>query len=169
MNCTDFRKSLPDLLLDPESQHGDARIHLQNCTPCGQEYAAFQSTFSLLDSWQAPKPSAYFDQKLAARLREEATATPAGWFERLRAQWLFNTGAQFRPMLAGALAAVLLVGGGTYAGLSTLSGPARNAQVSAAVSDLQILDKNDQALQQMDQLLQDDQTSDDDGSIAPKS
>jgi hypothetical protein len=34
-------------------------------------------------------------------------------------------------------------------------------ETSAAVQDLQILDKNDQALQTMDQLLQDDAAADD--------
>jgi hypothetical protein len=37
-------------------------------------------------------------------------------------------------------------------------------QASAAVQDLQILDKNDQALQAMDQLLQDDGPVDDNGT-----
>ena len=34
-------------------------------------------------------------------------------------------------------------------------------QISATVQDLQILDKNDQALQTMDQLLQEDSSTDD--------
>jgi hypothetical protein len=67
---------------------------------------------------------------------------------------LFNTGRQFRPVLAGALALILLAGGGTFANLSGFSHS--KPQASAAVQDLQILDKNDQALQAMDQLLQDD-------------
>ena len=68
--------------------------------------------------WQAPEPSPYFDQKLAVRLREEQAEAPAGWFERLKTRLLFNTGRQFRPAIAGALALVLLVGGGTFADLS---------------------------------------------------
>jgi hypothetical protein len=77
---------------------------------------------------------------------------------------LFNTGRQFRPVLAGALALVLVVGGGTFADLSPFSHP--QIEASATVQDLQILDKNDQALQTMDQLLQDDSTADD-GTTAP--
>jgi hypothetical protein len=72
---------------------------------------------------------------------------------------LFNTGRQFRPALAGALALILLVGGGTFANLSGFGHS--TPHVSAAVQDLQILDRNDQALQTMDQLLQDDGPGDD--------
>ena len=53
----------------------------------------------------------------------------------------------------------LLAGGGTFANLSGFGHSTR--QASAAVQDLQILDKNDQALQAMDQLLQDDGPADD--------
>jgi hypothetical protein len=54
---------------------------------------------------------------------------------------------------------ILLVGGGTFANLSRFGHA--TPQASAAVQDLQILDKNDQALQAMDQLLQDDGPADD--------
>ena len=64
---------------------------------------SLEATFALLDAWQAPEPSPYFDQKLAVRLREEQALAPAGWFERLKSRLLFNTGRQFRPALAGAL------------------------------------------------------------------
>ena len=101
-----------------------------------------EATFALLDVWQAPEPSLYFDQKLAVRLREEQAKAPEGWFARLRTRLLFNTGRQFRPALAGALALVLLIGGGTVANLSYHSG----VEASATVTDLQIFDKNDQAL-----------------------
>ncbi len=38
---------------------------------------------SLLDEWQAPEPSPYFDVRLNARLREEAATAkqPAGWLQ----------------------------------------------------------------------------------------
>jgi hypothetical protein len=55
--------------------------------------------------------------------------------------------------LAGGLALALIVGGGTFANLSGF-GHSRT-EASATVQDLQLLDKNDQALQAMDQLLQD--------------
>jgi predicted anti-sigma-YlaC factor YlaD len=161
MICHDCQSALPDLLLDPASPSNAAvRAHLDACAVCREEFKSIEATFALLDLWKAPEPSPYFDQKLAVRLREEQAIAPAGWFERMRARLLFNTGRQFRPALAGALALVLLVGGGTFAGI-TGSYHSHKVEASATVEDLQILDKNDQALQTMDQLLQDDSSADD--------
>ena len=98
-----------------------------------------------------------------ARLRDEQAAAPESFFERLRSTLLFSTGRQLRPILAGALALVLAVGGGTAVTLSHVLHPA-TVEASAAVQDLQIIDRNDQAIQTMDQLLQDD--SPDDGTTA---
>jgi hypothetical protein len=168
MNCRDCQSVLPDLLLDPAaSSTTAARVHISSCSTCQQELSSLQATFDLLDTWKAPEPSAYFDHKLAARIREEQSSTPAGFFERMRARLLFNTGRQFRPALAGALALILLVGGGTLADLSISR--SRQADISATVEDLQILDKNDQALQTMDQLLQDDGVNDDGTTSPPNS
>jgi anti-sigma factor RsiW len=165
MNCRDCQSALPDLLLDPAAgSRGAVREHLATCSACEKELKSLKATIALLDSWQAPEPSPYFDQKLAIRLREEQSLAPAGWFERLKSRFLFNTGRQLRPALAGALALVLVVGGGTFADLSIFSHSTTEA--SATVQDLQILDKNDQAFQTMDQLLQED-SSTDDGTTAP--
>jgi anti-sigma factor RsiW len=163
MNCKDCQSVLLDLLLDPGAPtHAAARKHLESCPKCNREFKSLEATFTLLDAWKAPDPSPYFDQKLAVRLREEQAKAPEGWLERLKSRFLFNTGRQFRPALAGALALILLVGGGTFANLSGFSHS--RPQASAAVQDLQILDKNDQALQAMDQLLQDDGPVDDNGT-----
>jgi hypothetical protein len=160
MICKDCQSALLDLILDPATAvKADVREHIESCSACAQEFKSMQATFALLDTWQAPDPSPYFDQKLAVRLREEQTQAPASWFEQLKSRLLFNTGRQFRPALAGGLALILLVGGGTYANLTGF--PHSAPQTSAAVQDLQILDKNDQALQTMDQLLQDDASADD--------
>jgi hypothetical protein len=160
MNCKDCQSVFLDMLLEPGAPaNAAARSHVESCAECSQEFKSLEATFALLDAWKAPEPSPYFDQKLAVRLREEQALGPAGWFERLKSRLLFNTGRQFRPALAGALALVLVVGGGTFADVSGFlhSKP----QTSATVQDLQILDKNDQALQTMDQLLQDVGTADD--------
>jgi hypothetical protein len=160
MNCKDCQSVLLDLLLDPGApSNAAARSHLEFCHECSQEFKSIEATFALLDTWKAPEPSPYFDQKLAVRLREEQARAPEGWFERLKSQLLFNTGRQFRPALAGALALALIVGGGTIANLSSLG--RSTPQASATVQDLQILDKNDQAMQAMDQLLQDEGPVDD--------
>jgi hypothetical protein len=160
MNCRNCQSALPDLLLDPASRSNAAvREHVASCTACEKELKSLEATLALLDTWKAPDPSAYFDQKLAVRLREEQSLAPAGLFERLKSRFLFNTGRQLRPALVGAMALVLVVGGGTFADLSTFSHP--HVEASATVKDLQILEKNDQALQTMDQLLQDDSAADD--------
>jgi len=161
-NCKDCRSHLPDLLLDEEyaAAHPGLSDHLAACTECRTELAELRSTFALLDVWEAPEPSPYFDSRLHARLREAVAAEPEGFWERARSFLLFSTGRQFRPALAGALSFVLLLsGGGAYLGLRPVP-----AQTSATVNDLKILDNNAQALQQMDQLL-DESTADD--SAAP--
>lgn len=165
MNCQTCKSAMPDMLLDPLSPLSvQAKAHLESCAACSKELASLQSTFDLLDTWSAPEPSAYFDQKLAVRLREEQANPPENWFQRLQSRLLFNTGRQFRPALVGSMALALLIGGGTFAGIASLPGN-QVTTVSPTVGDLQILDKNDQALQQMDQLFQDDES--DDGVSAP--
>lgn len=169
MNCKICQTALPDLLLDPAAPGNAAvRAHIAECEACATEFAELNATLALLDEWQAPEISPYFDQKLAVLLREEEAAPPAGFFERLKDRLIFNTGRQFRPALVGSLALLLLAGGGGF-GISTLmsSGHQPFVKASPAVKDLQILDNNEQALQQMDQVLQDDGQSDD-GS-APQS
>ena len=160
MICKDCQSAILDLLFDPGAPSSVAvRTHIESCAACTQDFKSMEATFSLLDMWQAPEPSPYFDQKLAVRLREEQALAPAGWLERLKSRLLFNTGRQFRPALAGALALALVVGGGTVANVSGMFHP--EPQTSATVQDLQILDGNDQAFQAMDQLLQDDGPTDD--------
>lgn len=169
MNCQVCQSEMPEILLNPAAASGaTVQDHLASCVVCQKEFASFQSTFALLDTWEVPEPSPYFDQKLAVRLREEQLIPQAGWFERLQTRLLFNTGRQFRPALVGTMALVILLGGGTFAGLSSLPSHRDQVQASATVNDLQILDKNDQAFQQMDQLFQDDQPVDD-SSAPPRS
>ncbi len=157
MNCKECQKHLSDLLCEPAST-SLVQAHLDACTTCSHELHSLQATLQLLDIWEAPTVSPYFDQKLSARLRSEQKAQPAGWLERLRFHLLFNTGRQFRPALAGGLAILLLAGAGTAFNLAGLS--SRPIQTSATVNDLQILDRNEQAFQTMDQLLQDDNSQD---------
>jgi hypothetical protein len=167
MICKDCQSAILDLLLDPATPaDAEVRAHLESCSGCNQEFQSLKATFTVLDAWEAPEPSAYFNQKLAVRLREEQALAPAGWLERMRSRLLFNSGRPLRPALAGGLALLLLIGGGAAIDLSNLSHP--HPQVSATVQDLQILDKNDQAFQTMDQLLQDDSSSND-AAVPPSS
>lgn len=167
MNCKSCQNELMDYLFDPAMssktlEGSPVAEHLAGCAVCSEELSSMKKTMNLLDEWKAPGPSPYFDQKLAVMLREEQAKAPAGWLERIRERLLFNTGRQFRPALAGAFALVLLLGGGGFVGVTTLTHQEPQA-ASAAVNDLQILDKNDQAIQQMDQLLQDDDQDDSNG------
>lgn len=156
MSCKDYQSVMLDLLLDPAS-HAAERAHMESCAACRDEFRSLEETFALMDAWKTPEPSPYFDQKLAVRLREEQAAAPAGWFERMKSRLLFNTDRHLRPALVGGLALAIMIGGGTFASLNFHP----QKETSATVQDLQILDKNDQALQTMDQLLQDDQPVDD--------
>jgi anti-sigma factor RsiW len=166
MNCKTCQTVFPDLLFDPAAPgNAAARAHIATCAACAKDLASFEATFSLLDTWNAPEVSPYFNQKLAVRLREEQAAPAPGWLERIKTRLLLNTGRQFRPALAGAMALLLIAGGGGF-GISTLEHPhpVQVSPVSATVNDLQILDKNQQALQQMDQLLQEDASADRSGA-----
>ena len=154
MDCKNFQNELTDLVLTPGATPSLAAVaHLKVCPPCTEEYLSFQRTFSLLDTWTAPEPTPYFDQKLAVLLREEQAAPRMGWFESLATRLRFNTGRNFRPAVAGALALALIVGGGSIA---TVERPiAAPVQASATVTDLQILDRNQTVIQQLDELQQD--------------
>jgi hypothetical protein len=100
---------------------------------------------ALLDEWQAPEPSPYFDARLKARLREEAAKQPEGWFGWLR-----------RPSLAISLGLALIVGTTLVLQhdavrrnpdqLATLTPGAPGT----AVGDLQALDKNHDLLSDSD-------------------
>ena len=151
-NCKDCRERLSDLLLDPAAVPASVNAHVAACADCREELASLRATFAAMDAWTAPEPSAYFDTRLRARVREAQAAAPEGFFERMRSFLLFSTGRQLRPAVAGALALVLVLSGGSYLGLNGVPS-FHNGQSSATVNDLKLLDNNAQALQQMDQLL----------------
>ncbi len=156
MDCKSFESELMDLVLTPDSTPSVAAVaHMKSCPPCAEEYVSFQQTFSLLDTWKAPEPTPYFDQKLAVLLREEQAAPRMGWFESLMTRIRFNTGRNFRPAMVGALSLALMVGGGSIFVVAPFQS-SQPAQASAAINDLQILDRNEQAVQQLDELQQDD-------------
>jgi anti-sigma factor RsiW len=157
--CRDCRSRLPDLLLDPASVPAAVEAHIAACSGCREELASLRATFAALDAWTAPEPSAYFDTRLHARVREAQAAPPEGFFERMRSFLLFSTGRQLRPAVAGALALALIASGGSFIGIHGLH-DGQAVQASATVNDLKLMDNNAQALQQMDQLLDDSDDSD---------
>jgi len=135
MKCEEIK----EMILDVAAEAGEAtpamNEHLFGCASCAGKLEEMRKTLALLDEWQAPEPTPYFDTRLAARMREER-ARP------MRARWL----SWFRaPALAGGLALVLMLAGGiTWFGHQP---PAPIAQVpeapGTAVGDLQALDNNE--------------------------
>jgi anti-sigma factor RsiW len=158
-DCRACRNHLPDLLLDEHylAAHPEMSAHLAACSDCAAELNELRSTFDLLDEWAAPEPSPYFDTRMHALLREAQAEQPEGFFERIRSYVLFSTGRVFRPAVVGALSVAMLLGGGSVGFYMNQMAP---HATSATVNDLNILDNNAQALQTMDQLL-DDSSSDD--------
>lgn len=160
MKCKQFQDEFTEYVLRTKSSANDPvdpelTRHMAGCDRCSNEAAGLRLTMNLMNEWHAPEPSAYFDQKMAVLLREEQANPPLSWFEKIRERIVLNTGRQFRPAMAAAMALVLVLGGGSYFGVTSLSHPPE-VQASATVNDLQILDNNQQAIQQMDQLLDDD-------------
>lgn len=156
IDCKTFKSELPDLILAPETRPSlAASAHMRVCPPCRNEYISYQDTFAALESWRTPEPSLYFDQKLAVRLREEQAAPRMSFLESIKTRLLFNTGRSFRPAMASVLGLVLVFGGGGLVSLNHTQSPPPPA--SAAINDLQILDHNEQAFQQMDELQQQDE------------
>ena len=148
--CTGMESKLADMLLDPESVSAKVKSHVAQCDGCREELAELAATMSLLDTWDAPEPSPYFITRLDARMREERQAEPAGWFARLRARFAYGPAMHVRPLAAMALAVMMLVGGGTYLGITDLEQPASQPPQAAVVHDLQTLDNNAQLLDQME-------------------
>ena len=75
---------------------------------------------------------------------------------------MFSTGRNLRPAMTGALAVLMLIGGGTGVGIYEHNNTVAVASPSPAVNDLKILDNNAQAIQQMNQLLDDSASTVDD-------
>jgi hypothetical protein len=150
MTCPEMKKHLEEWVFESRPLADEARKHIAECADCAAELAGLESTWKLLGEWQAPEPSAFFDAKLYARLRVEQTKAPAGFFERAKAWLLYSSNLHMRPVAAGALATVLVIGGGTFALLDNQSTPP--VQTSATVRDLQSYDGNAQMFQQLNAL-----------------
>jgi len=148
--CTGRESELADLLLDPASVPAKVRVHVEHCEHCQGELAGLQATMALMDTWESPEPSPYFLTRLDARMREERQAAPEGWLARLRARFTYGPTLHVRPLAAMALTAVLLLGGGTYLGVSDWDQTTQPSKEAAVVHDLQTLDNNAQLLDQME-------------------
>ena len=151
MNCNATKAQLADLLLDPAAASSAAREHVAACADCSAERRGLQATMLAMDAWEAPEPTPYFDTRLAARLREEKANPPAGLWERMRARLHYGSSLHLQPFAAGALALLLLAGGGTAVWVQHGAQPPAS-QESATVQDLQLLDGNAQVYQQLNSL-----------------
>ncbi len=139
MKCNETRDVMPDLAAGLTTATPEIKAHLDSCSECAAKLEAFRNTMSLLDEWQAPEPSPYFDVRLRARLREES-AKPAGWFTWLR-----------KPVLAASFALLMVVsvslvrmnsGENGKNTAASLAGVQTAAEPGTAVGDLQALEKN---------------------------
>ena len=150
-NCTEMGSKLADLLLAPDSAPAKVKNHVAECDSCRSELDELRATMALLDTWEAPEPSPYFLSRLDARMREERQAPPASWLERLRARFAYGPPMHARPLAAMALTAMLLLGGGTYLGVTNWDQPQPSPE-AAVVHDLQSLDSNAQLLDQLESI-----------------
>lgn len=139
MKCNEIRELLPDLAAGFTAASAEVNDHLRSCASCADTLAEFRKTMALLDEWQSPEPSPYFDTRLRARLREEsAKQHSSGWLAWMR-----------RPVLALSMAVVLVGGIGTY-WIEQIRRPPQPIVVGSAVSDLQVLDNNHDMLSDSD-------------------
>src|SRR5467141_2342066 len=129
MKCNEIRELMPDLAAGLSTTTSEMKIHLDSCAECAGKLEAFRQTMSLLDEWQAPEPSPYFDVRLRARLREEAAKQPSSWWAWAR-----------RPAMAVSLAVAMVAGVTLW--MEHKSANPGPIQPGTAVSDLQTLDKD---------------------------
>src|SRR3974377_1452235 len=134
MTCKEAREHLLDAM---ENNSGSGmEEHLSSCASCAQELESMRRTMALLDEWQAPEPSPYFDSRLRARLRE-AAAEPRSWLAWVRG-----------PAVAFALAVLMVVSIALFRNAPNHDAPGTNTQspgvhIGTAVGDLQELEHDD--------------------------
>jgi anti-sigma factor RsiW len=169
MDCRQIHELLPDLAagMDASTREPEVEKHIASCADCAAHLRDLQKTMALLDEWQAPEPSPYFDTRLQARLREEMERPATGW---LGVGWLSWVR---RPAWAISLAALifagaLLVGNKSYISQTeaiATKPPSLGLPVppGTAVGDLQALERNDELYADFDVLdelqVQDDVTA----------
>jgi hypothetical protein len=131
MNCNEIRERMPEVAAGFSAFTADEGKHLTSCDACAEQLKQMRATMALLDEWQAPELSPYFDTRLQARLREEMAKPQAGWLQWFR-----------RPVLAAALTVLMGVGVGLLVTQRSHDpGPVAEGP-GTAVSDLTALEKN---------------------------
>jgi anti-sigma factor RsiW len=154
MNCEEIRERFFDTPANPPD--AAVQAHLAGCPECANAWSALHRTMSLLDEWKTPEPSPFFDSRLRAHLADikaEEAGRQAGFFAWLRKP-AFGM-PMWRPLGAGALAVVMVFGAGllnvrddgqTVTTTKVTSAP------GTAVSDLQALENNEEAISHLELL-----------------
>ena len=135
MTCKEVREYMLDAAQgSPVAELDD---HLKSCVSCARELESMRQTIALLDEWEAPEPSPYFDSRLRTRIRE-AAVEPRSWLEWMR-----------KPAIAFALAVLMLASITIFRNApdhQMAANPKPNlaslVQRGTAVSDLQELEHN---------------------------
>jgi len=134
-DCNEIRERMPDVAAGFDAPTADESQHLASCAGCAEQLKLMRATMALMDEWQAPEPSPYFDVRLQARLREEMAKPAAGWLQWFR-----------RPVLAAALTVMMGVGVGLFVTKNTEHPTVEHASVTpergTAVADLQDMEQN---------------------------
>jgi predicted anti-sigma-YlaC factor YlaD len=136
MKCNEICEMMPDLAAGLGAVTPEVNEHLETCAGCAGKLNELRQTMALLDEWQVPEPSPYFDVRLRARMREETARQSVGWWQWVR-----------KPALAVSLAVLTVMSitlFRTDAGRNPTSDGARAmmAAPGTAVGDLQALDRN---------------------------
>src|SRR5215472_18198755 len=103
MKCEEIRERMPDVAAGFSEVTTEESNHLAGCNVSTEQLKSMKATMGLLEEWQTPEPSPYFDIRLQARLREEMAKPQAGWLHWFR-----------RPVLAAALTVIMGVGIGLF-------------------------------------------------------
>jgi anti-sigma factor RsiW len=144
MSCNELRDQLVDVAC---GTHASAEVskHVESCAACATTLSELRKTMALLDEWQVPEPTPYFDVRLQARLREEQQKAHASWLDWFR-----------KPVLGAAAALLIAAAVGLMqthdAGNVVQKGVQPQYVAGTAAGDLQFLDKNSDVLQDFDAL-----------------
>jgi predicted anti-sigma-YlaC factor YlaD len=137
MKCNEVCELMPDLAAGLDAVTPEVSKHIESCSGCAEKLNEFRQTMALLDEWQAPEPSPYFDVRLRARLREESARQSSSWWQWVR-----------KPALAVSLAVLMVMSITLFRTDAGWNHPmsdgatATLAEPGTAVGDLQALDRN---------------------------
>lgn len=148
MSCNQIREQLVDVASGAPASP-EVASHVESCAECNKVLVGLRQTMALMDEWQTPEPSPYFDVRMQARLREEQGRSSRSWLDWFR-----------KPVLAGAAALLIAAAIGMVqaehslrnSGTTTAQTQKISAPKGTAVGDLQYLDKNSDLLSDFEAL-----------------